>query len=123
MTMNESIKSALKLARNRGYAHFTSNSDINQTTRIILNRLGDMKTEQPEEPEKVFTHRSIFHRIITLPIILALCSAHFGVCVLLMLFIHPEIKRYDRYMYYARWGWGKRPYYKEWNDQLANEEK
>jgi len=48
MTMNESIKSALKTARNRGYAHFTSNSDINQTTKIILNRLGDMKTQQPE---------------------------------------------------------------------------
>ena len=46
--MSESIKSALKTARNRGYAHFTSNSDINQTTRLILNRLGDMKTEQPE---------------------------------------------------------------------------
>jgi len=48
MPMSDSITSALRDARDRGYAHFTSNSDINQTTRIILNRLSALETSRPE---------------------------------------------------------------------------
>ena len=48
MPMSDAITSALRDARDRGYAHFTSNSDINQTTRIILNRLSALESSRPE---------------------------------------------------------------------------
>ena len=48
MPLSASIKSALRNARDSGFAHFDSNSDINETTRIILNRLGEIESAPPE---------------------------------------------------------------------------
>tara|TARA_Y100000034_G_scaffold8165_1_gene8909 strand:+ start:703 stop:930 length:228 start_codon:yes stop_codon:yes gene_type:complete len=51
---------------------------------------------------------NILWYMFALPCIIILCAFHFLVCALLMVFVHPERKRYKVYEYYSRWGWGRR---------------